>query len=74
MRAGRREFVQALAATGLTAKVWPLRAAEGPQLRLGVLSDIHVTTPECAAHDEHAQVCLKTPAAFERALVYFHRP
>ncbi|MDD3545408.1 MAG: DUF4838 domain-containing protein [Kiritimatiellae bacterium] len=39
--------------------------------RLGVLSDIHISTPECVAHDDHAKDCLGTLEPFERALAYF---
>lgn len=46
-------------------------ASGGALLRLGVLSDIHVSTPSCVAHDEHAKACLGTRAPFERALMYF---
>lgn len=61
----RREFCGGM----LVAGVIPGAGAES--LRLGVLSDIHVSTPECVAHDEHAERCLGTLEPFERALRYF---
>ena len=71
MRIDRREFVKTLAAGGALAGLPRAFAAEGPRLRLGVLSDIHASVPECAAQDEHAGECLRTPEVFERALRYF---
>ena len=74
MNFSRREFVVSAAAGGVFAAV-PGAFAGGasPRLRLGVLSDTHVTVPECAAHDEHAVPNLENAAAFERALMYFRK-
>ena len=70
----RRSFIESCAAAGLVASCAPRAFADDgcrEVLRLGVLSDIHVSTPSCVARDEHAKNCLSTLKPIERALAYF---
>ena len=68
----RRSFIAGLSAAALAPRPAACAAAGGaPLLRLGVLSDIHVSVPEIVAADPHAKPCLGTGAAFERALRAF---
>jgi predicted phosphodiesterase len=68
----RREFIIGSSAVSIL----PLRGAdfinENP-LRLGILSDIHISRPELIAIDPYAKACLKTGEVFERALRRFRR-
>jgi len=66
----RRDFVVGGAAMALTGCVTGPVAFAGPRLRLGVVSDIHIST-EAFLHDEHDRACLSTAEMFERALRYF---
>ena len=69
----RRTFIVGLSSAALTSAA-PFRAAGAsgrPVLRLGVLSDIHVTVPSVLASDIRIKPSLETGAAFERALRAF---
>ena len=66
----RRDFVRTGASALLAGCVSPKLAFAGPRLRLGVVSDIHVTT-EAYLYDEHDRICLSTAEMFEWALRYF---
>jgi len=67
----RRAFIAGLSATALAPRA--AIASETPSLRLGVLSDTHVSVPGLVAIDPHAKPCLETGAAFERALLAFRK-
>lgn len=66
----RREFVAGGASAALAGCMTRSTASGDTRLRLGVISDIHVTT-EAFVHDEHDRVCLSTAEMYERALRYF---
>ena len=73
-RCSRRDFLGTCAATGVVTALDfrnVLADAGTGCLRLGVLSDIHVSTPACVAHDEYEKSTLGTLAPFERALTAF---
>ena len=68
----RRSFIAGLSAAALAQRPAASFAAAGaPQLRLGVLSDIHLGVPKLLADDPYAKLCRGTGAAFERALRAF---
>ena len=58
MNMKRRSFITGLAACGFVGCKSPWWFGEAPRLKFGVISDIHVTTPESTAD-------------FRRALAYF---
>ena len=58
MSMGRRSFIAGLASCGFAGCKSPRWFGESPRLKFGVISDIHITTPESTAD-------------FRRALVYF---
>lgn len=67
----RRDFI--FGATAAVAMPRAASASNAPPLRLGVLSDMHVSVPGLVAIDPYAKPCLETGAAFERALWTFRR-
>ena len=67
----RRSFIAGLSAAALAPRQAAAAGGGAPLLRLGVLSDIHVSVPEIVAADPHAKPCLGTGAAFEKALRAF---
>ncbi len=70
----RRSFLASLSAATLVPPSCTFGGVSGvaePTLRLGVLSDIHVTVPECCRQDEHAKGALASLGAFKAALRLF---
>ena len=68
----RREFIIGSSAVSIL----PLRGADlvnDSPLRVGILSDIHVSRPELVATDPYAKACLETGGVFERALRQFRK-
>lgn len=64
----RRDFILGASAA---ACVPAAAFAAGECLRIGVLSDIHISLGELVANDPHAKACLDTGATFGRALRSF---
>ena len=64
----RREFVIGGSAAALSGCV---TGTDGSRLRIGVLSDIHLSIPELISDEHDKDVCRTTPVMFERALRYF---
>ena len=67
----RREFVIGGSAAALSGCVTGTDGTDGSRLRIGVLSDIHLSIPELISDEHDKDVCRTTPVMFERALRYF---